>query len=197
LRVISGSAKGKKLKAPRGLNTRPITDMIKGALFNVWGARVAGSRLLDLFAGSGSVGIEALSRGAQNVVFVDNSNEAIKTIKENLHNCRFDKMYTICRQDVLQVLGLLNRQGERFDLVYIDPPFTNEKIFAEVMEALDGVDILAQDGIVVLRTPRKREMPDYKKMYRYKQSSYGESSLHYYCRYEEDPKHDGNFPNIR
>jgi 16S rRNA (guanine966-N2)-methyltransferase len=197
LRVISGSAKGKKLKAPRGLNTRPITDMIKGALFNVWGPRVTGCKLLDLFAGSGSVGIEALSRGAEKVVFVDNSNEAVKIIKENLANCRFDPMSTIYRSDVLKVLGLLNRQGDRFDLVYIDPPFTNEKIFYEVMVALDEVDILDPDGIAVLRTPRKKEMPDFKNLHRYRQSSYGESSLHYYCRYEEDPKDDGNFPNIR
>lgn len=197
MRVISGSAKGKRLKAPRGLNTRPITDMIKGALFNVLGPRVPGCKLLDLFAGSGSVGIEALSRGAQEVVFVDNSGEAVKVIRENLSNCRFGTMFNIYRHDVLQVLGLLNRLGKRFDLVYIDPPFTNEKMFNEVMVALEEVDLLDADGIVVLRTPRKKEMSDFKSLHKYRQSNYGESSLHYYSRYEEDPKNDGNFPNIR
>jgi 16S rRNA (guanine966-N2)-methyltransferase len=197
LRVISGSAKGRKLKAPPGLNTRPITDMIKGALFNVWGTRVAGCTLLDLFAGSGSVGIEALSRGAQKVVFVDNSRAAVQVIKENLSNCRFDKMFTIYPNDVLSILTRLNRQGDRFDLVYIDPPFTMVKICAEVMSALDAVDILAPDGIVVIRTQRRKEMPDLEHLHKYRQSNYGDSSLHYYFRYEEDPKDDGNFPNIR
>ena len=117
MRVISGSAKGRKLKAPPGLNTRPITDMIKGALFNVWGTRVAGCTLLDLFAGSGSVGIEALSRGAQKVVFVDNSRAAVQVIKENLSNCRFDQTLTIYPNDVSSILKLLNRQGDRFGLV--------------------------------------------------------------------------------
>jgi 16S rRNA (guanine966-N2)-methyltransferase len=197
LRVISGSAKGKKLKAPGGLNTRPITDLIKGALFNVWGAKVAGAKLLDLFAGSGSVGIEALSRGAQKVVFVDNSWEAVQVIKDNLNNCRFDPIFTIYRSDVIQAVRLLNRQGNRFNLIYIDPPFTNEMIFDQVMVALAEVDILEPDGIIVIRTPRKRDLPDFLSLHKYRQSGYGESSLHYYCRYEEDPKYDGNFPNIR
>ncbi|MCX5780680.1 MAG: 16S rRNA (guanine(966)-N(2))-methyltransferase RsmD [Firmicutes bacterium] len=196
MRVISGSAKGRKLKAPPGLNTRPITDMIKGALFNVWGTRVAGCTLLDLFAGSGSVGIEALSRGAQKVVFVDNSRAAVQVIKENLSNCRFDQTFTIYPNDVMSILMRLNRQGDRFDLVYIDPPFTIEKICEEVMLALDEVDILETDGIVVIRTQRRKEMSDFKHLHKYRQSNYGDSSLHYYFRYEEDPKDDGNFPNI-
>lgn len=197
MRVISGIAKGKKLKAPVGLNTRPITDMIKGALFNVWSARISCSKLLDLFAGSGSVGIEALSRGAQKVVFVDNSSEAIKVIKENLSNCKFEKSFQIYRNDVFKVLVLLERNEDKFDLIYIDPPFTNETIFYKVMEAMNKADILEPDGILVIRTPRKKELPAFNRLQEYRISNYGESSLHYYCRYEEDPGHDGNFSHIR
>ena len=188
MRVISGSAKGKRLKAPSGLNTRPITDMIKGALFNVWGQRVPGSKLLDLFAGTGSVGIEALSRGALKAVFVDNSSEAIKIIKENLSNCRFETLHEVYRSDVFKALGRLERQGYRFDLVYVDPPFTNEKIIIDIMRAVDGTDILEPDGIVVLRTPRKKEMPGLESLQEYRLSHYGESSLHYYSKHREDPK---------
>jgi len=197
LRVISGSAKGKRLKAPRGMATRPITDLIKGALFSVWGSRVIGARLLDLFAGSGSVGIEALSRGAREVVFVDNSREAIQAIKENLENCRFPHDLPIIRGDVLRVLQILDRRQERFDLVYLDPPFSNEPVFYQAMSALADVDILAPGAIVVIRAPRKKEMPDFGVLHKYRQSDYGESSLHYYCRQEGDPKDDGNFPDIR
>lgn len=197
MRVISGSAKGKRLRAPRGMATRPITDLIKGALFSVWGSRVIGARLLDLFAGSGSVGIEALSRGARQVVFVDNSREAIQTIKDNLANCRFPLDLPIIRGDVLKVLQALDRRQERFDLVYLDPPFSNERIFNQVMSALADVDILAPGAVVVIRAPRKKEMPDFGVLHKYRQSEYGESSLHYYCRQEGDPKDDGNFPDIR
>ena len=196
MRVISGSAKGRKLKAPPGLHTRPITDMIKGALFNVLGTRVPDSKLLDLFAGSGSVGIEALSRGARSVVFVDNSNEAIKIVTENLENCKFTRVYQVIRSDVFKALGLLKRHDEKFDLIYIDPPFTNDKIFDEVMIAIDGIDILEPDGILIIRTPRRKEMPAYNRLREYRLNHYGESSLHYYSRSEEDPKNDGNFSHI-
>jgi 16S rRNA (guanine(966)-N(2))-methyltransferase RsmD len=196
LRVISGSAKGKKLKAPAGLNTRPITDMIKEALFNVLGAKVPNAKLLDLFAGSGSVGIEALSRGAQSVVFVDNSVEALKVVKENLNNCSFTREYHILRNDVFKALGLLKRHNSKFDLIYVDPPFTNEKIFNEIMEAIDVMDILEPEGIVIIRTPRRKEMPIFDRLQEYRLNHYGESSLHYYRRCEEDPKDDGNFSHI-
>ena len=187
MRVISGRARGKRLKAPSGLNTRPITDMIKEALFNVWGTRVQGSILLDLFAGSGSVGIEALSRGAARVVFIDNSGEAVKVIRENLQNCGFDKDFQVYRSDVFKTLELLHRHGERFDLIYVDPPFTNDKIFYPVMVALDENDILKPEGIVVIRTPRKKAMPPtFNRLGVYQSRNYGESTLHYYCRHEED-----------
>jgi 16S rRNA (guanine966-N2)-methyltransferase len=196
LRVISGSAKGKRLKAPAGLNTRPITDMIKEALFNVLGARVSEAKLLDLFAGSGSVGIEALSRGAEIVAFVDNSNEAVKIVKENLNNCKFTSGYQVLRSDVFKALEILKRHDNKFDLVYIDPPFTNEKIFNEIMRAIAKTDVLEPDGIVIIRTPRRKEMPLFTGLDNYRSNHYGESSLHYYCRCEEDPKDDGNFPHI-
>lgn len=189
MRVISGSAKGKKLKAPSGLKTRPITDMIKEALFNVWGSRIENSNLLDLFAGSGSVGIEALSRGAQKVVFIDNSGEAVKTIWENLNNCKFESGFEVYRRDVFQVLKQFERQGLSFDLIYIDPPFTNDSLFYKVMDSINEVELLASEGIVVIRTPRKKQMPpSFHRLFKYRVSHYGESSLHYYCWQEEDPK---------
>lgn len=197
MRVISGLAKGKRLKAPTGLNTRPITDMIKEALFNVLGHRVMGSNFLDLFAGSGSVGIEALSRGAKKVVFVDSSGEAIKFIKANLANCGLEGDYEVYRSDVFKALVILERHGTRFDLIYIDPPFSNERIFSEVMGVLGKVDILESDGIVVIRTPRKKDIPTtFNRLERYRVSNYGESILNYYCRHEEDTKHDGDFSHI-
>lgn len=192
MRIISGSAKGRRLKAPPGLNTRPITDMIKEALFNVWGTRLYEAKMLDLFAGSGSVGIEALSRGAEYVVFVDNSNSAVKVIRENLNHCNFESGFDIYRGDVFQVLKRIAHRSTKFDLIYIDPPFTQDSLFKTVMELLSQLDILESAGIIVIRTPRKKDMPSFEPLYKYRHDNYGESSLYYYRRYEEEPKDDGN-----
>ena len=192
MRVISGTAKGRRLKAPPGLSTRPITDMIKEALFNVWGAKVVDARILDLFAGSGSVGIEALSRGAREVVFVDNASAAVRVIRANLDHCQLRSGFEVLRGDVFQTLQRISRQGLQFDLVYVDPPFTREDIFEPVMEALSQADVVAADGVVVIRLPRKKEMPTFSPLVKYRQGNYGESSLHYYCRCEEEPNDDGD-----
>lgn len=192
MRVISGTAKGRRLKAPPGLNTRPITDMIKEALFNVWGSKVVDARILDLFAGSGSVGIEALSRGAREVVFIDNANTAVRVIRENLDHCQFRSGFEVLCGDVFRLLQRISQQGRQFDLVYVDPPFVREDIFEPVMEAISQAEIVSADGIVVIRSPRKKEMPSFSSLVKYRQGNYGESSLHYYCRCEEEPNDDGD-----
>jgi 16S rRNA (guanine966-N2)-methyltransferase len=192
LRIIAGSAKGKRLKAPPGLDTRPITDMIKEALFNIWGPAVAGSKFLDLFAGSGSVGIEALSRGAAYVIFIDNSGPAVKVIKENLLNCGFLNAYEVYQTDVFKGVAALNKRGETFDLIYIDPPFKQPELFSRVMAMINDIDIMALNAVLVLRTPRKMEMPSWPRLTKFQLRNYGESSLHYYCEPEEEPADDGN-----
>jgi 16S rRNA (guanine(966)-N(2))-methyltransferase RsmD len=166
--------------------------MIKEALFNVWGAKVVDARILDLFAGSGSVGIEALSRGAREVVFVDNASAAVRVIRANLDHCQLRSGFEVLRGDVFQTLQRISRQGLQFDLVYVDPPFTREDIFEPVMEALSQADVVAADGVVVIRLPRKKEMPTFSPLVKYRQGNYGESSLHYYCRCEEEPNDDGD-----
>lgn len=187
MRVIAGYARGKRLKAPGGLHTRPITDMIKEALFNVWGPDIFAAQVLDLFAGSGSVGIEALSRGAGRVVFVDNDRNAINIIKENLQECKFKDGFELFHSDVFKVLNLLTRQQRCFDFIYVDPPFTNDKIFDEVMSVLGKVVILRDDGVLVIRTRKQRELePQFEKLIKYRTSNYGESTLHYYRCMEED-----------
>lgn len=182
MRVIAGSAKGKRLKAPSGKETRPITDMIKEALFNVIGADIKGARFLDLFAGSGSVGIEALSRGATEVVFVDNSPAAVRIIYENLDNCGFEDLYEVYCNDVLRAVTILNKHAAKFDYIYIDPPFTVEGIFMDVMKRLDQADILDPQGSIIIRTRRHKELPAaLTRLNKYRFNYYGESAIHYYA----------------
>lgn len=156
--------------------------MIKEALFSVIGPDIEGACFLDLFAGSGSVGIEALSRGATKAVFVDNSPKAVGVIYKNLSNCGFVDGYEVYRNDVLRAMRALHQRGAKFDYIYIDPPFTSEGIFTEVMKGLEKVDILNPQGSIIIRTPRHRELPaslGYLAKRRHKH--YGESALHYYA----------------
>ncbi len=193
MRVISGTAKGKKLKAPSGYDTRPITDRIKEALFNVIGSDIKDARFLDLFAGSGSVGIEALSRGAELVILVDSGKEAIRTIHYNLDICGFEKGYEVYRQDVFAAIRALLRRGIKFDLIYIDPPFTNEKLFDQVLTALDKQIILNSDGSIIIRAPRRKSLPlVFENLQCYRVNDYGESTLYYYHLIKEEAAGDGN-----
>ncbi|MGI5879362.1 MAG: 16S rRNA (guanine(966)-N(2))-methyltransferase RsmD [Syntrophomonadaceae bacterium] len=181
MRVISGTAKGKKLKAPAGCDTRPITDRIKEALFNVIGPDIRDARFLDLFAGSGSVGIEALSRGAELVILVDSGKEAIRTIHCNLQTCGFNKDYEVYRQDVFAAIRALLRREIKFDLIYIDPPFTVEKLFEQVLTTLNEQIILKPDGIIIIRAPRRKSLPLlFENLQCYRVNDYGESTLYYY-----------------
>lgn len=184
MRVISGIAKNRKLKAPPGQNTRPITDMIKEALFNVIGPKVIDSSFLDLFAGSGSVGIEAISRGAKQVIFIDSSYEAIKVIKYNLEHCGLYEKAQVYKNDVFKALDILKKRNLIFDIIYVDPPFTNPKIFDQVMLSLDSKHtLLAPNGVIIIRTQRNKSLPDhYDNLVKNKLSTYGESVLHYYLR---------------
>ena len=194
MRIISGQAKGRKILAPKGLETRPITDMIKGALFNVWGSKVQQSHFLDLFAGSGSVGLEALSRGAQLVIFVDVSKAAVKTIRQNLVSCGFNENFEVYSKDVFLVLPVLNRRDLKFDYIYVDPPFTDTNVFAEIMQALDDGILLKPDGCMVIRSIKSIDLPLYSNSLRKTRADkYGESVLHYYRLIEEDQANDGDF----
>ncbi len=188
MRVISGTAKGKRLKAPPGMTTRPVTDMVKEALYNVLGFDVVGSLFLDLFAGSGSIGIEALSRGANLVIFIDRDARATQVIKGNLDNCGFDrKLYEVHRNDVFKALDILQKRKVKFDFIYIDPPFTDEEIFGRILHRMDAADIMKHQGRVIIRTRRKKILPeDLKNLRKYRVNDYGESTLHYYYRNEED-----------
>ncbi len=193
MRIISGTAKGRRLKAPPGNTTRPITDMIKEALFNVLGQSIQKSDFLDLFAGSGSVGIEALSRGASRVVFIDNSSAAVKTIRDNLDTCNFSDRYVILKEDVLTAADRFEKRNILFDYIYIDPPFTQGSIFPRIMKAIDEKNILHNKGVLIIRTPRKMEMPEgFVNLKRIRHNHYGESTLHYYQLYKEVNVNDGN-----
>ncbi len=181
MRVIAGSAKGRNLIAPEGFDTRPITSKIKEALFSIWQFELPGASFLDLFAGSGSMGIEAMSRGARKVTFVEKEKKAVEIIKKNLATCKFNEGVVVFQDDVFRRISRFSMEKEKFDIIYLDPPFTVDEIFLPVMEALAEADILEENGLIAIRTKREKEMPDsFGELKKFKLKEYGVSAIHFY-----------------
>jgi len=154
VRVIAGSRKGHKLAAPRGLDTRPTSDRVRENIFNLVGP-VDGARVLDLFAGSGALGIEALSRGAASAVFVEHDTDAVRTIEQNLDRLRLTGARVV-RGDVLWTIAQEATAGAKYDLVLVDPPYG---MFTQIQPRLARhlPPLLAADGLVVVETDARTE----------------------------------------
>ncbi len=153
MRVISGQCRGRRLLEPAGNDVRPTTDQVKEAMFNIVQFDIEGRRVLDLFAGTGQLGIEALSRGAAECVFVDSSRESLKLVQENLKRCDLKAPTVQC-----DALGYL-RRGERFDLIFIDPPY-GSGLDMQAVEAVKEFDILAKGGIMICESRTDQALPD-------------------------------------
>ncbi|HWP52415.1 MAG TPA: 16S rRNA (guanine(966)-N(2))-methyltransferase RsmD [Clostridia bacterium] len=154
MRVITGTARGCKLAAPQGLDTRPTSDMAKEALFSIIQFEVEGSAVLDLFAGSGQLGIEALSRGARSAVFVDASREASQAITHNLEHTKLKERARIVMMDAAAFLKTVR---EPFDIAFLDPPY-NKDLIATVLPLL--VCCMNPGGIIVCETERGETLPE-------------------------------------
>ncbi len=154
MRVIAGTAKGMKLKSPEGQAVRPTADQVKEALFNILGYRIIGARFIDLYAGSGAIGIEALSRGAQDCIFVDNQRSNHLLIKENLVKTRLESGARLIMADAKKALFILSREGTKADLVYLDPPY-NYPDLASVVSSVLEQQIIAQSGLLIAEHAHK------------------------------------------
>ena len=161
LRIIAGTLKGRRLAAPSWTGLRPTSDKLRETLFNVLAPRIAGARVLDGYAGTGAVGIEALSRGARSVTFVDSDRRAQALIAQNLAHCGLDDGYAIIRASVERAFDARGARhtGGEFDIVFLDPPYALEDDRIAAVLAQAGA-ILADEGIVVLEHARKRTVPD-------------------------------------
>lgn len=155
MRVITGSARGAKLKTLEELATRPTSDRVKEAIFNIIQFDIQGRRVLDLFGGSGQLAIEALSRGADYAVIVDQSAEAVKVIKDNLKKTKFDQQASVFQMDYLRYLSTAR---EKFDLIFLDPPYA-EKSLENALQKISEIDILSEGGIIICERPKDKVMP--------------------------------------
>ena len=152
MRVIAGKARGTRLSSVKGLSTRPTGDRVKEALFNILGQKVAGSSFLDLFAGSGAIGLEALSRGAEQVIWVDADRACCAQIRKNLARTKLAGG-TVYASDVFAALGRLEKQGQKFDIIFLDPPYSSTLI-PGVLQAVHRLRLLRGSGLVVVEFSR-------------------------------------------
>jgi 16S rRNA (guanine(966)-N(2))-methyltransferase RsmD len=184
MRVIGGIAKGRRFRIGRGSEIRPTSDYLKEVIFDILQDLVKGVTFLDLFAGSGNVGIEALSRGAEEVVFVDSSPFSIRLIQDNLQDLGLQDRATLMRTKALTAIRSLKRRGNQFGLIFMDPPY-QRSLTVPTLEALCELDLLEKGGMVIAEHFHKEEVPvSLRWLIRNRQIRHGESALSFYLKNE-------------
>lgn len=151
LRVASGSIKGRKLRSLKSL--RPTEEQVRSSLFNSIGEKIRDKRFLDLFAGTGVVGIEALSRGASEAWFVDKARKCVELIKKNLQECRLEEKGVVFHTDAKKAILLFNKRGEKFHFIFLDPPYQRVDVMLQSLELIGETDILAGEGMCIVQHP--------------------------------------------
>ncbi len=183
MRVISGSARGRRLKELQGMDTRPTTDKVKESLFNIIQFEIEGRKVLDLFGGTGQLGIEALSRGAAHCTFVEQRREAAVLIRDNLRVCGFQETAQVVQGDGI---SFLTSCRERFDLILLDPPYHSD-LADRSLEAIARFDILREHGIIVCESAADRNLPPLAPPYEQgREYRYGKIKLSVYRRAGSD-----------
>ena len=157
MRVITGSARGAKLKAPKGMQTRPTADRIKESLFNILQTKVINAQVLDIFAGSGALGLEALSRGAKSAVFIDKSNDSIKIIKDNAQHTHLAENIDIWHGDALLGIKRLYNKNCLFDIIFCDPPY-HMGLCQRILYELDQYNLLKHKGLFIAEIGADEEL---------------------------------------
>lgn len=162
MRVITGTARGRKLGQLQGMDTRPTTDQVKESIFNIIQFDIEGRRVLDLFAGTGQLGIEALSRGAAGCTFVDQRRDAATLVRSNLKLCRLSDRARVVQGEALSFLA---SDRERYHLVFLDPPYQTE-LLENALKKIAEIDILMENGIIICESPADKVLPELPQPYR-------------------------------
>lgn len=180
MRVISGKVRGLKLNTPKNEDVRPTTDRVKESLFNIINPYIMESDVLDLFAGTGSLGIECLSRGANKCVFVDVSKESISIVKSNIKKARVENESVVLNLDFKDSINKLKIQNNKFDVIFMDPPYY-KNMFIDALEKIDEASLLKADGIIIIEHDTKDKFPEkIKNFIQTKSKKYGNTTLTFY-----------------
>jgi 16S rRNA (guanine966-N2)-methyltransferase len=182
MRVIGGNVRGRRLKVPRGKTLRPTAARVKEALFNILPHDLSGARVLELFAGTGNLTIEALSRGAAEAILVDSSAESGKVIRENLHRLQLTDRTKVWITPVARALRLLARRGETFDMIFLDPPYERKWMGSTLKSIAEG-RLLRESGVLVAEhSIREQVEPRYNSLALRDQRRYGSTLLSFFAR---------------
>lgn len=185
MRVVSGKFRGLRLNAVPGMSTRPTTDKVKESLFNMIGPYFNGGQALDLFGGSGGLAIEAVSRGADSAVVVDQAYPAIKTIRQNVEKTHHREQFMIIKQEASRALKLMQKHQDRFDIVFLDPPYAKQQIMKN-MQVMSKLGLLNSGATIVAETNQEAELsPEFDDFKLLKKHDYGITVLRIYS-YEGD-----------
>lgn len=180
MRVVGGIARGRKLAPFKASGIRPTSDRAREAVFNILGQNLGRGKVLDIFAGTGAMGIEALSRGAPSVVFIDSSKGAVEVIKKNLSLCGFEEQGHILKKDVAEALSYLKRRREGFDLVFIDAPYTNAEATAATLTTIAGGRLLNNAARVVCEVAKKYPIEKFPEgLALIKEKTYGDTLIYF------------------
>ncbi|MGM9925258.1 MAG: 16S rRNA (guanine(966)-N(2))-methyltransferase RsmD [Bacillus sp. (in: firmicutes)] len=180
MRVVSGECKGRPLKAVPGVSTRPTTDKVKESIFNMIGPYFEGGLALDLFAGSGGLGIEALSRGMERAIFVDREFKAVSTVRSNLEACHFTDRAEVYKNDSERALKALIKRGLAFDLILLDPPYKKQKLVS-LLSIITENNLLAEGGVIVCEHSDDVDLPgQLGSLTRWKHETYGMITISIY-----------------
>ena len=182
MRIVAGSAKGRTLEGPKATSRhiRPTADRVRETLFNILGQWLEGQRVLDLYAGTGALGLESLSRGAVRAVLVDSDREALALCRANTDTLGFGAQVEVLAQSAERALELLGRRGERFELIFADPPYAAKGVEA-VLAGVARLGLLAEGGTVVLEHDRREEAPEsHGTLSRVDQRRFGDTLVSFY-----------------
>jgi len=182
MRIIAGYAKGRNIKSIPGLSTRPLLEKVRGAIFNILRNEIIEKEILDLYSGTGSIGLEALSRGAKNVIFIDNNLLCIKTIQENFKNFGFEDCATVYKNDIEKALAIITKKALKFDIIFIDPPYL-KNLCVMNLKLVEEINILQSSGIIVIHHQKKEILPDkFEHIYLTDKRKYGDAIISMYRR---------------
>lgn len=177
VRIISGKAKGKRLHSPKGRGIRPTADRVKESVFDILGDQWRGIRVLDLFSGTGSLGLEAISRGSQHVVFVEKSRSALNALKKNISLCGFDAHATVLAMSVSHALVLMGQRGKSFQIIFADPPYGRgwvEKTIGQIL----AHRVLCEDGMLIMEhAPQESLLEAHRELVTLRQKTYRETTI--------------------
>lgn len=182
MRIIAGDAKNKKIKSRKGTDTRPTLGSMKESLFSIIAPYIEGSVFLDLFSGSGSISLEALSRGAKRAIMIEKDAEALKYIIENVNSLGYDDRCRAYKNDVFRAIEILGRKGEKFDIIFMDPPYKDE-VCTKVLHSIQKHGLLADNGLIICEhhvfEEMDMEISEFKKV---DERKYGKKCITFYTR---------------